>query len=137
MHQAQWSPERPLPPPVSLASQSHHEKPPEVVFFHFVGKYSHSGTGPFDVTAGGIVTAFNQCRHGKYHLVMHFKYLCSLFLDLVYKLIIECVDKFYVLLVLGIIGYEKVIAPVFVSVKQKRDADKIYFIIFFVIELAS
>ena len=24
MHQAQWSPERPLPPPVSLASQSHH-----------------------------------------------------------------------------------------------------------------
>ena len=28
--QAQWSPERPLPPPVSLASQSHHEKPPEV-----------------------------------------------------------------------------------------------------------
>src|SRR5574341_1853811 len=29
MHQAQWSPERPLPPPVSLASQSHHEKPPE------------------------------------------------------------------------------------------------------------
>ena len=30
MHQAQWSPERPLPPPVSLASQSHHEKPPEV-----------------------------------------------------------------------------------------------------------
>src|SRR5574337_1419281 len=30
MHQAQWSPERPLPPPVSLASQSHHEKPPDV-----------------------------------------------------------------------------------------------------------
>ena len=30
MHQTQWSPERPLPPPVSLASQSHHEKPPEV-----------------------------------------------------------------------------------------------------------
>ena len=30
MHQAQWSPERPLPPPVSLASQSHHERPPEV-----------------------------------------------------------------------------------------------------------
>src|SRR5574341_589540 len=30
MHQAQWSPERPLPPPVSLASQSHHEKPLEV-----------------------------------------------------------------------------------------------------------
>ena len=30
MHQAQWSPERPLPPPVSLTSQSHHEKPPEV-----------------------------------------------------------------------------------------------------------
>src|SRR5574337_978922 len=29
MHQAQWSPERPLPPPVSLASQSHHEKPTE------------------------------------------------------------------------------------------------------------
>ena len=29
MHQAQWSPERPLPPPVSLASQSHREKPPE------------------------------------------------------------------------------------------------------------
>ena len=27
MRQAQWSPERPLPPPVSLASQSHHEKP--------------------------------------------------------------------------------------------------------------
>ena len=24
MHQTQWSPERPLPPPVSLASQSHH-----------------------------------------------------------------------------------------------------------------
>src|SRR5574339_662711 len=30
MHQAQWSPERPIPPPVSLASPSHHEKPPEV-----------------------------------------------------------------------------------------------------------
>ena len=30
MLQAQWSPESPLPPPVSLASQSHHEKPPEV-----------------------------------------------------------------------------------------------------------
>ena len=30
MHQAQWSPERPLPPPVSLASQSHHEKPPDL-----------------------------------------------------------------------------------------------------------
>ena len=30
MHQTQWSPERPLPPPVSLASQSHQEKPPEV-----------------------------------------------------------------------------------------------------------
>src|SRR5574337_2107709 len=30
MHQTQWSPERPLPPPVSLAPQSHHEKPPEV-----------------------------------------------------------------------------------------------------------
>ena len=30
MHQTQWSPERPLPPPVSLASQSHDEKPPEV-----------------------------------------------------------------------------------------------------------
>ena len=26
MHQTQWSPERPLPPPVSLASQSQHEK---------------------------------------------------------------------------------------------------------------
>ena len=31
MHQAQWSPERPLPPPVSLASQSHREKPGKVV----------------------------------------------------------------------------------------------------------
>src|SRR5574341_933965 len=30
MHETQWSPERPLPPPVSLASQSHREKPPEV-----------------------------------------------------------------------------------------------------------
>src|SRR5574341_2209998 len=30
MNQAQWSPERHLPPQVSLASQSHHEKPPEV-----------------------------------------------------------------------------------------------------------
>src|SRR5574337_169055 len=30
MHQTQWSRESPLPPPVSLASQSHHEKPPEV-----------------------------------------------------------------------------------------------------------
>src|SRR5574339_511669 len=31
MHQTPWSPERPpLPPPVSVASQSHHEKPPEV-----------------------------------------------------------------------------------------------------------
>ena len=30
MHQTQWSPEMPLPPPVPLASQSHHEKPPEV-----------------------------------------------------------------------------------------------------------
>src|SRR5574340_412846 len=30
MHQAQWSPERPLPPPVSLASQRHREEPPEV-----------------------------------------------------------------------------------------------------------
>src|SRR5574337_813449 len=30
MHQTQWSPERPLPPPVSLASPSHHEKPAEV-----------------------------------------------------------------------------------------------------------
>ena len=30
MHQTQWSAERPLPPPVSLTSQSHHEKPPEV-----------------------------------------------------------------------------------------------------------
>src|SRR5574341_1450172 len=30
MHQTQWSPERPLPPPVSLTSQGHHEKPPEV-----------------------------------------------------------------------------------------------------------
>src|SRR5574342_1275455 len=29
MHQTQWSPERRLPPPGSLASQSHHEKPPE------------------------------------------------------------------------------------------------------------
>ena len=27
MHQTQWGPERPLPPPVSLASQSHHESP--------------------------------------------------------------------------------------------------------------
>ena len=30
MHQTQWSAERPLRPPVSLTSQSHHEKPPEV-----------------------------------------------------------------------------------------------------------
>src|SRR5574341_1507910 len=30
MHQAQWSAERPLPPPLSLTSQSHHEKPPDV-----------------------------------------------------------------------------------------------------------
>ena len=30
MHKIQWSPERPLPPPVSLTSQSHREKPPEV-----------------------------------------------------------------------------------------------------------
>ena len=30
MHQTQWSTERRLPPPVSLTSQSHHEKPPEV-----------------------------------------------------------------------------------------------------------
>ena len=30
MHQTPWSPERPLPPPVSLTSQSHHEKAPEV-----------------------------------------------------------------------------------------------------------
>ena len=30
MHQTQWSAERPLPPPVSMTSQSHHEKPPEV-----------------------------------------------------------------------------------------------------------
>src|SRR5574337_1249248 len=30
MHQTPWSPERPLPPPVSLTSQSHYEKPPEV-----------------------------------------------------------------------------------------------------------
>ena len=30
MHQTPWSPERPLPPPVSPTSESHHEKPPEV-----------------------------------------------------------------------------------------------------------
>ena len=30
MHQTPWSAERPLSPPVSLTSQSHHEKPPEV-----------------------------------------------------------------------------------------------------------
>ena len=29
MHQTHWSPDRPLPPPVSLTSQSHHEKAPE------------------------------------------------------------------------------------------------------------
>ena len=29
MHQTPWSPERPLPHPVSLTSQSHREKPPE------------------------------------------------------------------------------------------------------------
>ena len=31
MHQTQWSAERPLAPPVSLTSQSHHEKPPEAL----------------------------------------------------------------------------------------------------------
>ena len=30
MHQTQWSPGNTLPPPVSLTSQSHHEKTPEV-----------------------------------------------------------------------------------------------------------
>src|SRR5574337_790572 len=30
MHQTQWGPERTLPHPGSLASQRHHEKPPEV-----------------------------------------------------------------------------------------------------------
>ena len=30
MHQTQWNSERPLPPPGSLTSQSHHEKPPEI-----------------------------------------------------------------------------------------------------------
>ena len=30
MHQTPWSPERPLPPPGYLNSQSHHEKPHEV-----------------------------------------------------------------------------------------------------------
>src|SRR5574341_341908 len=30
MHQTPWSPEGPPPHPVSLTSQSHHEKPPEV-----------------------------------------------------------------------------------------------------------
>ena len=30
MHQTPWSPERPFPPPLSLTSQSHHVKPPEV-----------------------------------------------------------------------------------------------------------
>ena len=30
MHQTQWSPERPLQPPVSPTSQNLHEKPPEV-----------------------------------------------------------------------------------------------------------
>ena len=52
MHQAQWSPERPLPPPVSLASQSHHEKPPEVTCTsrgrQFSPKYEGSLTGQFN-----------------------------------------------------------------------------------------
>ena len=38
MHQTQWGPERPLPPPVSLASQSHHEKPPEVTWTRRSGR---------------------------------------------------------------------------------------------------
>ena len=32
MHQTQWSPERPLPPPVSLASHGGSEKPPGDIF---------------------------------------------------------------------------------------------------------
>ena len=48
MHQAQWSPERPLPPPVSLASPSHHEKPPEA--FELRRKAGHCSR----VTAGPI-----------------------------------------------------------------------------------
>ena len=43
MHQTQWSPERPLPPPVSLVSQSHHEKPPVVTCLLDVSSYCEEG----------------------------------------------------------------------------------------------
>src|SRR5574340_1617894 len=41
MHQAQWGPERALPPPGSLTSQSHHEKPGKLE----VGGASRDSTG--------------------------------------------------------------------------------------------
>ena len=57
MHQAQWSPERPLPPPVSLASPSHHEKPPEVTCT------SRGNPGfPASTRASPRETSFNTSR---------------------------------------------------------------------------
>ena len=57
MHQTQWSPERPLPPPVSLASQSHHEKPPEVIDGETVETVSDF------IFWGSKITADDDCSH--------------------------------------------------------------------------
>src|SRR5574337_887407 len=71
MHQAQWSPERPLPPPVSLASQSHHEKPPEVTRNHAAQlaivmqmsrQESRSSACPDHVTLQALITWLIKSR---------------------------------------------------------------------------
>ena len=54
MHQTPWSPERPLPPPVSLTAQSHHEKPPEVTCTSW--GLLIAGPGPPGATAGYSLT---------------------------------------------------------------------------------
>ena len=69
MHPTQWSPERPLPPPVSLASQSHHEKPPEVTCTSRGLTTSQSLSFLYLLTHSGNIS--EHLLHGRYQTGMN------------------------------------------------------------------
>ena len=95
------------------------------ILLYLVKQYTHTLTGPLDVTARGVVPALDHGRHADDELIVHRLYVLCLGLDLIGELHVEGVDQVYVLLLFCIVGDKELISSLPLAVVQEVYGNKV------------
>ena len=97
------------------------------------GQQAHALAGAPDVAAGGVVAALNHGGHAQYQPVVHRHDVGGLVGHLALQLGVVVAQQGDVMLILGVVGQEELIAPLVPVVEQVGDLDEVAVVVLLVV----